>query len=210
MPDNIKGGAVSTILIVQTCSIAQIEDFFIALQNFYDSKIIDHPFLLKKAKTVLKHWPRCTWHLENYFFSKLSDTLPPLVPNSLYSLLFFLNPSLSKIVLESSEFDNIEELNAEQRLMRFHQKNKIVLESSEFQSIEELDAKIQEYVGKDENGKWKCNFCDKILSTITSVKSHAEIHFENIAFRCQFCYAKYSTRNSLRDHKSKKHYAEML
>ena len=61
----------------------------------------------------------------------------------------------SKIVLESSEFDNIEELNAEQRLMRFHQKNKIVLESSEFQSIEELDAKIQEYIGKDENGKWK-------------------------------------------------------
>ena len=116
----------------------------------------------------------------------------------------------SKIALKSSEFDNIEELNAEQRLMRFHQKNKIVLESSEFQSIEELDAKIQEYIGKDENGKWKCNFCDKILSTITSVKSHAEIHFENIAFRCQFCYAKYSTRNSLRDHKSKKHYAEML
>ena len=118
---------------------------------------------------------------------------------------------VSKIVLESSEFGNIEELNAEQRLMRFHQKNKIVLESSEFQSIEELDAKIEEYIVKDENnGKWICNYCNKIMSSRAGGKSHAEIHLENIAFRCQFCYATLSTRNSLRDHKSKKHYAEML
>jgi len=65
VPDNIKGGVVSTILIVQTCSIAQIEDFFIALHYFYGFKIIEHPFLLKKAKTFFKHWPRRTWHLEN-------------------------------------------------------------------------------------------------------------------------------------------------
>ena len=58
-------GVDPTILIVQTCSVAQIEDFFIALHNFDGCKMIENPFLLKKAKTFFKHWPRHTWHLEN-------------------------------------------------------------------------------------------------------------------------------------------------
>ena len=46
VPDIRKWGVDPTIFIVQTCSIAQIEDFFIVLSNFDDSKIIEHPFML--------------------------------------------------------------------------------------------------------------------------------------------------------------------
>ena len=65
VPENIKWGVDPTILIVQTCSIAKIEDFFIVLYNFQDFKIIGHSFMLKKIKTFFKHWPRRTWHLKN-------------------------------------------------------------------------------------------------------------------------------------------------
>ena len=34
VPENIKWGVDPTILIIQTCSIAKIEDFFIVLYNF--------------------------------------------------------------------------------------------------------------------------------------------------------------------------------
>ena len=36
VPENIKWGVDPTILIVQTCAIAQIKDFFIVLYNFQD------------------------------------------------------------------------------------------------------------------------------------------------------------------------------
>ena len=45
VPKSIKCGVVSTILSVQTCSIAQIEDFFSAHLTFCDFKIIKHSFL---------------------------------------------------------------------------------------------------------------------------------------------------------------------
>ena len=50
MPEITKVDVLSTILVVQTCSIAQIEDFFSALHNFDGFKIIEHPIMLKKAK----------------------------------------------------------------------------------------------------------------------------------------------------------------
>ena len=55
-----------------------------------------------------------------------------------------------------------------------------VLESPEFDNIEELDAKIlQEYIVIDENGKFKCSFYNFVRAR-SVVKAHVERHIQTI------------------------------
>ena len=110
----------------------------------------------------------------------------------------------SNIVFESSEFNGIEELNERKSVIQ-EPKSDIVLESPEFDSIEELDAKIlQEYIVIDENGKFKCSFCNFVRAR-SVVKAHVERHIQTIWFPCPECDAKPRTRNNLRTHKYNVH-----
>ena len=116
----------------------------------------------------------------------------------------------SDIVLKSpqSQFSSIEELDAkhESQLVIQEPKSEIVLESSEFDSIEELDAKIlQEYIVKDESGKWRCSFCNFVRARCY-VKAHVERHIQTIWFPCQECDFKTRTRNSLKSHRYHVHW----
>ena len=85
-------------------------------------------------------------------------------------------------------------------------KSEIVLESTEFDSIEELDAKIlQEYIVIDENGKFKCSFCNFVRAR-SVVKAHVERHIQTIWFPFSECGAKPRTRNSLKSHRYHVHW----
>jgi len=85
------------------------------------------------------------------------------------------------------------------------QNSKIIVESGEFSSIEELDAKILEFIGKDELGRWICLICQKQMKSRGYLKEHVEIHFDGLSYPCQECDTKLRTRNSLRWHKNTKH-----
>ena len=84
-------------------------------------------------------------------------------------------------------------------------KQKIVLESTEFESIEELDAKLQEHVTMVDKGQWICSICQQVAPAKSKVISHVERHFKTIWFPCQDCNAKPRTRNSLRAHRNINH-----
>ena len=85
--------------------------------------------------------------------------------------------------------------------------SEFVLESTEFDSIEELDAKIlQEYIIQDENGKWKCSFCNFVRAKKSIVKAHVERHIQTIWFPCSECDAKPRTRTTLRSHRYNIHF----
>ena len=103
----------------------------------------------------------------------------------------------------NSDFDQYVLVPEEKSMMT--QKSKIIVESGEFYSIEELDAKIFEYIGKDELGRWKCLICHKQMKSRGYLKEHVEIHFDGLQFPCQECDTKLRSRNSLRDHLNKKH-----
>ena len=114
----------------------------------------------------------------------------------------------SGIVLESPNFNNIDELDEknESKSVIQEPKSDIVLESPEFHSIKELDAKIlQEYIVIDENGKFKCSFCNFVRAKKSIVKAHVERHIQTIWFPCLECDAKPRTRNNLRTHKYNVH-----
>ena len=113
------------------------------------------------------------------------------------------------IDLESPYFNSIEKLNAKHESQSVIQESKseIVLESTEFDSIEELDAKIlQEYIVIDENGKFKCSFCNFVRAKKSIVKAHVERHIQTIWFPCPECDAKPRTRTTLRSHRYNIHF----
>ena len=116
-------------------------------------------------------------------------------------------PIMNQVLLsDNAEFYLILPSNDQTVVMQQQQISKIVFESSEFDSIQQLDARIEEYIAKDETGKWRCNFCHKILKCKSAVRVHAETHIKNISFPCPYCDAKLSTRNSLRKHKNQMHW----
>ena len=54
-------------------------------------------------------------------------------------------------------------------------RSKIIVDSSEYDSLEELDAKIMDYIGKDDDGKWKFIVCNMKSKYKKDVKEHVEI-----------------------------------
>ena len=81
--------------------------------------------------------------------------------------------------------------------------NKIVVQSEEYQNIEELDAKILNYIEKDVGSRWKCTQCDKSFAKRCHVKEHVEIHFDGLLFPCTVCGASLRSRTTLRHHYKK-------
>jgi len=85
-------------------------------------------------------------------------------------------------------------------LVNVHTSNVIIANSDTFDTIEELDQKISEHIEKSEDGKWKCNICDKKLRFRSHAKEHVEIHFDNLSFPCQLCGVTVRSRNAMRSH----------
>ena len=90
------------------------------------------------------------------------------------------------------------------RIVPQNQNSKVVINSGEFTNIEELDAKILEHVER-EGSKWKCNICNKVMRCQSYIKEHIEIHFDGLAFPCPDCGAIQRSRCTLRKHVLRKH-----
>ena len=70
------------------------------------------------------------------------------------------------------------------------------------EDVKQIDDKIEEYIVKDDNGKYKCNFCGKLGDKSRShIKNHIETHFEGLSFPCQLCGKIFRSRNQLSKHK---------
>ena len=85
-----------------------------------------------------------------------------------------------------------------------NQNSKVVINSGEFTNIEELDAKILQHVER-EGSKWKCNICNKVMRCQSYIKEHVEIHFDGLALPCPECGAIQRSRCTLRKHVLRKH-----
>ena len=86
-----------------------------------------------------------------------------------------------------------------------NQSNKIIINSEEFTNIEELDAKILEHIEKTVNGNWMCNICEKNMRFKSHAKEHVEIHFDGLSFQCQQCNFVCRSRHALRIHTTLNH-----
>ena len=96
--------------------------------------------------------------------------------------------------------DILEKPDDHEKLITTKLKKKIVINSEEVENIEELDAKIIEHMEKTVDGKWMCNICEKKMRHKVHVKEHVETHIEGLTFPCQQCSSVASSRHSLRSH----------
>ena len=77
----------------------------------------------------------------------------------------------------------------------------IAMESSNFDNIEEIDRTIDGMMEKvDGTRQRRCIPCGKISSTLQHAKEHAEIHIDGLSFPCQYCNKSFRSRHSLRIH----------
>ena len=68
-------------------------------------------------------------------------------------------------------------------------------------SIEQLDEKINEYIEKDSEGRYKCGFCGKSpFKWRIHLKNHIETHMEGLQFPCSHCPSILRSRNSFEKH----------
>ena len=95
----------------------------------------------------------------------------------------------------------LENLDDHETLVIPDQSNKIIINSEEFTNIEDLDAKTSEHIEKTSDGKWMCNICHKNNMRFRShAKEHVEIHFDGLSFPCQQCSFVSRSRHSLKVH----------
>ena len=64
----------------------------------------------------------------------------------------------------------------------------------------EIDEKISENMQKNEDGKYSCQFCDRVMSHKTRMKEHVETHMDNLSFPCNNCGKTFRSRHSLKVH----------
>ena len=75
---------------------------------------------------------------------------------------------------------------------------------------QEIDRKVDEYIEICSDGKMKCLYCGKLdqgksTSGKFNLRSHVELHLEDIAYQCPFCEKTFRSRNAFGHHKSKQH-----
>ena len=72
--------------------------------------------------------------------------------------------------------------------------------------IDKINEKIEEYIDRDDQGRYKCTYCGKIGDKYKShIKNHIETHLEGLLFPCQLCDKSFRSRNSLGVHKNGTH-----
>ena len=74
------------------------------------------------------------------------------------------------------------------------------------EEMHNIDEKIEEFVGRDDAGNFKCNLCGKTTGRHKRhLQNHIETHLDGLSFSCQFCDKTFRSRNSLALHKSRFH-----
>ena len=70
------------------------------------------------------------------------------------------------------------------------------------EDVKQINDKIEEYIARDETGRYKCNFCGKLGDKFKShMRNHIETHLEGLSFPCQLCGKIFRSRNQLSKHK---------
>ena len=75
---------------------------------------------------------------------------------------------------------------------------------------QDIDRKVDEYIEICSDGKMKCLYCGKLdqgksTSGKFNLRSHVELHLEDISYQCPFCEKSFRSRNAFGHHKSKQH-----
>ena len=69
----------------------------------------------------------------------------------------------------------------------------------------DIDEKIYENMQRNEDGKYSCKICDRVIPHKTRMKEHIETHMENLSFPCNSCDKIYRSRHSLNMHTFRYH-----
>ena len=108
------------------------------------------------------------------------------------------------VMLEDSEYNEpVEETLSD--LVKPPRDRRVDDKPSSFENIEELDQRIEEKIGRQEDGKFVCKPCGKLFKVKQHAKEHTEIHFVGLSFPCPHCESRLRTRTSLRMHVCKYH-----
>ena len=108
------------------------------------------------------------------------------------------------VMLEDSEYNEpVEETLSD--LVKPPRDRRADVQPSSFENVEELDQKIEEKIGRQEDGKFVCKPCGKLFKVKQHAKEHTEIHFVGLSFPCPHCESRLRTRTSLRMHVCKYH-----
>ena len=76
----------------------------------------------------------------------------------------------------------------------------IAMESSNFDNMEDLNKKLEEMFERQSDGKFVCNLCGKTTIRKTFALEHAEVHMEGMSYPCEYCEKQFRSRASLRMH----------
>ena len=69
----------------------------------------------------------------------------------------------------------------------------------------EVNEQIEQYVVKNSDGSYSCQFCTKSSVTAQHMRNHIETHIEGLSFKCPMCEKTFRSRPSLGMHKNKFH-----
>ena len=69
----------------------------------------------------------------------------------------------------------------------------------------EVNEQIGQYVVKNSDGTYSCQFCGKNSVTAQQTRNHVETHIEGLSFKCPMCEKTFRTRPSLGMHKKRSH-----
>ena len=107
-------------------------------------------------------------------------------------------------LLENNTVDIVTETKATRNIVKNQNDKKLVVVSSNFENIEELDQTVNDMIERVEGG-WqrRCRHCGKITRDIGAAREHAETHIEGLSFSCQYCEKTFRSRSSHRVHISK-------
>ena len=108
------------------------------------------------------------------------------------------------VMLEDSEYNEPEE-ETMSGLVKPPKDRQVDVKPSSFENVEELDQKIEEKIGRQDDGKFVCKPCGKLFKVKQHAKEHTEIHFVGLSFPCPHCESRLRTRTSLRMHVCKYH-----
>ena len=81
----------------------------------------------------------------------------------------------------------------------------IAMESSNFDNMEDLNKKLEEMFERQSDGKFVCNLCGKTTIRKTFALEHAEVHMEGLSYPCEYCDKQFRSRGALRMHIHKHH-----
>ena len=88
-----------------------------------------------------------------------------------------------------------------------HPKERIIVESASGTelSIEDVDKRIEEIIERQQDGKYICLPCGKLVRCRAYALEHAEIHMDGLSFPCQHCDKTFRSRAVQRKHVKKMH-----